>query len=196
MNAHQNARTTPLGRATLVRRVLEEGWSARPRRQRSGSVSGPSASGSPAIGEGAWLACTTAARRRRVANRLPDPWVDMIVRLRREYRMTGQEIAERLRLPRSTVAGHLTRLGLGRLAALEPSEPARRYNRARAGELVHFDVKKLARFRRIGHRITGDRHRQNSKVVGSSSTLRSTTPPGSPMSRSCRTRNASRPLAS
>jgi transposase InsO family protein len=88
----------------------------------------------------------------------------MIVRLRREYRMTGQEIAERLQLPRSTVAGHLTRLGLGRLAALEPSEPARRYNRARAGELVHFDVKKLARFIRIGHRITGDRHRQNSKV--------------------------------
>jgi DNA-binding transcriptional ArsR family regulator len=49
----------------------------------------------------------------------------MIVRLRREYRMTGQEIAERLDLPRSTVAGHLTPLGLGRLAALEPSEPAR-----------------------------------------------------------------------
>ena len=78
--------------------------------------------------------------------------------------MTGQEIAERLHLPRSTVAGHLSGYGLGRLAALEPSEPARRYNRARAGELVHFDVKKLARFIRIGHRITGDRHRQNSKV--------------------------------
>jgi transposase InsO family protein len=43
------------------------------------------------------------------------------------------------------------------LAALEPSEPARRYSRARAGELVHLDVKKLARFRRVGHRITGDR---------------------------------------
>jgi hypothetical protein len=33
----------------------------------------------------------------------------MIVRLRRDYRMTGQEIAERLGLPRGTVAGHLTR---------------------------------------------------------------------------------------
>jgi transposase InsO family protein len=75
--------------------------------------------------------------------------------------MTGEEIAERLRLPRSTVASNLRRLGLGRLAALEPSEPARRYNRARAGELVHLDVKKLARFRRIGHRITGDRRGQS-----------------------------------
>jgi transposase InsO family protein len=40
----------------------------------------------------------------------------------------------------------------------------RRYNRARAGELVHFDVKKLARFCHIGHRITGDRRGQNSTV--------------------------------
>ena len=78
--------------------------------------------------------------------------------------MTGEEIGDRLHLARSTVAGHLHRLGLGRLAALEPSEPARRHNRARAGELVHLDVKKLARFRRVGHRITGDRRGQNSKV--------------------------------
>jgi hypothetical protein len=38
----------------------------------------------------------------------------MVVRLRRDYRMTGEEIAARLRLARSTVAGHLARLGLGR----------------------------------------------------------------------------------
>jgi transposase InsO family protein len=63
----------------------------------------------------------------------------------------------RLCLPRSTVAGHLRRLGLGRLAALGPSSPARQYIRARAGELVHLYVKKLACFRRVGHRITGDR---------------------------------------
>ncbi len=38
---------------------------------------------------------------------LPASWFTMIARLRREYRMTGEEIAVRLRLPRSTVAGHL-----------------------------------------------------------------------------------------
>jgi transposase InsO family protein len=89
----------------------------------------------------------------------------MIARPRREYRMSGEKIALRLRLPGSTVASHLRRLGLARLAALELSEPARRYSRARAGELVHLDVKKLACFRRIGHRITGDR-RQGSEGAG------------------------------
>jgi len=38
-------------------------------------------------------------------------------------------------MARSTVAGWLTRLGLGRLAALEPKAPVRRYQRERPGEL-------------------------------------------------------------
>src|SRR4029434_4841432 len=62
-----------------------------------------------------------------VAHTLPAPWLPMIARLRREYRMTGEEIALRLRLPRSTVASHLRRLGLGRLATLAPRAAATRY---------------------------------------------------------------------
>jgi transposase InsO family protein len=158
MNAHKNARTTPFGRAVMVRRVLQEGW----------SVSAVAASFEVSTRTvRKWLARfrrdgragleNRSSAPHLVANKLPAPWLAMITRLRREYRMTGEEIAVRLRLPRSTVASHLRRLGLGRLAALEPSEPARRYSRARAGELIHLDVKKLARFRRIGHRITGDR---------------------------------------
>jgi transposase InsO family protein len=165
MNAHQNARTTPLGRATLVRRVLEEGWSRKAAAEAFGLSERTVAKWLARYRQAALAGLRNrSSAARQVANRLPQPWITMIVRLRREYRMTGQEIAERLGLPRSTVAGHLTRLGLGRLAALEPSEPARRYNRARAGELIHLDTKKLARFARIGHRITGDRHGQNSKV--------------------------------
>ena len=34
---------------------------------------------------------------------------------------------------------------------------SRRYERARVGELVHLDIKKLARIIRPGHRVTGDR---------------------------------------
>jgi transposase InsO family protein len=166
MNAHKNARTTPFGRAVMIRRVLQEGWSV------------TAAAGSFEVSTRTvrkWLARFRREGRagldnrssapHLVANKLPAPWLTMIARLRREYRMTGEEIALRLRLPRSTVASHLRRLGLGRLAALEPSEPARRYSRARAGELVHLDIKKLARFRRIGHRITGDR-RQGSEGAG------------------------------
>jgi hypothetical protein len=37
--------------------------------------------------------------------------------------------------------------------------------RKRPGELLHLDVKKLGRFRRVGHRITGDRTR-NSRHAG------------------------------
>jgi hypothetical protein len=48
-------------------------------------------------------------------------------------------------------------LGLNRLAALEPAEPVRRYQREHPGELIHIDIKKLGRFERTGHRITGKR---------------------------------------
>ena len=43
----------------------------------------------------------------------------------------------------------------------------RRYERERPGELIHIDIKKLGKFNRIGHRITGDRTGQsNSRGVG------------------------------
>ena len=43
----------------------------------------------------------------------------------------------------------------------------RRYERAHPGELIHIDIKKLGRFDRVGHRITGDRTGQsNSRGVG------------------------------
>jgi transposase InsO family protein len=61
-----------------------------------------------------------------VANKLPAPWLTMAVRLRRDYRMSGKEITERLQLPRSSIASQLRRLRLGWLAALEPGEPVRR----------------------------------------------------------------------
>ena len=84
-------------------------------------------------------------------------WIGLAPKLRREYRLTGEEIASRFGLPRSTVAGWLTRMGLGRLSALDPKEPARRYQRECPDELLHLDIKRLPRFEGIGHRITGNR---------------------------------------
>src|SRR5207237_9322916 len=61
----------------------------------------------------------------------------------------------------------LRRLGLSRIRDLEPAEPARRYERATPGEMIHIDIKKLGRFDKIGHRITGDRTGQsNGRGVG------------------------------
>lgn len=97
-----------------------------------------------------------SSRARRIANRLSDPLIAKIAALRHQ-RLTGAAIARRLRVPRSTVAAWLKRLGLGRLRLLEPRSPVQRYERAKAGELLHLDIKKLGRFQRPGHRATGSR---------------------------------------
>jgi transposase InsO family protein len=92
-----------------------------------------------------------------VANRTRPRLVARIETLRRR-RLIGRVIAARLSMARSTVAGVLRRAGMGTLRLLDPPEPVVRYVRERAGELLHLDVKKLGRFWRPGHRVTGDRH--------------------------------------
>jgi hypothetical protein len=71
----------------------------------------------------------------------------------RRQRYTGRQIATEVGVSAATVSRILRRLGLNRLAALEPAEPIRRYERA--GELIHLDIKKLGRIGSVGHRITG-----------------------------------------
>ena len=85
----------------------------------------------------------------------------------RRQRCTGKQIAAEVGVSAATVSRILKRLGLNRLAALEPAEPVRRYERAAPGEKLHIDIKKLGKFNRIGHRITGDRNGQsNTRGVG------------------------------
>ena len=56
---------------------------------------------------------------------------------------------------------------LSRIRDLDPPEPVRRYERDHPGELIHIDIKKLGRFDRVGHRITGDRTGQsNARGIG------------------------------
>jgi transposase InsO family protein len=160
MSAHKNARTTPHGRAVMVRRIEEEGRTA-------AAVAAAFAVSERTVRK--WLARYRAegpaglqdrsSRALTVANRLSEAWVGMVLRLRRDGRLTAAEIAAKLQLARSTVATHLAAAGLGRLSRLEPAAPVRRYQRQRPGELVHLDVKKLARFQRVGHRITGSRRK-------------------------------------
>ena len=85
----------------------------------------------------------------------------------RRQRHTGAQIAADVGVSAATVSRVLKRLGLNRLSALEPAEPIRRYERAAPGEIIHIDIKKLGKFSRIGHRITGDRTGQsNARGVG------------------------------
>src|SRR5262249_23763445 len=83
----------------------------------------------------------------------------------RQQRMSGPAIARELSMPISTVGIILRRLGLGKLAALEPKPAVVRYERQRPGELIHIDTKRLGRIAAVGHRITGDR-RDTTRGVG------------------------------
>jgi transposase InsO family protein len=99
-------------------------------------------------------------------NQTPQAICETVEALRRQ-RYGGEQIAKQLAIAPATVSRILRRLGLNRLNALEPTEPVRRYERERPGELIHIDIKKLGKFNRIGHRITGDRTGQsNSRGVG------------------------------
>ena len=95
----------------------------------------------------------------RIRHRTSAAKVRRIVGLRRQRR-TGWQIAERLGLPPSTVHAVLRREGLSRLSMLDPKPAVQRYERERPGELVHLDTKPLARIRRVGHRIHGDRSKR------------------------------------
>ena len=157
MNMHKNARLMPQGRLLLVQRVTERGWTV-------GSAAG--AAGLSERQAYRWLARyraggTAALRDRssapqRCHHQVPAERVAEIERRRRQ-RLSGPAIARQMGMPVATVGGILRRLGLGKLAALEPRPPVVRYQRERPGELLHIDTKKLGRIEAVGHRITGDR---------------------------------------
>jgi transposase-like protein len=144
MKLHGNA-ARPEGRATMVRRVLEEGVALTEAAEAAGvsaRTAGKWVRRYRAEGEAGLLDRSSAPRR--VANATPPERVEAIAALRR-VRLTGPEIAETLGMATSTVSAVLLRIGLGRLSRLGPEEPVRRYERSRPGELIHIDVKKLGR---------------------------------------------------
>jgi len=65
-----------------------------------------------------------------------------------------------LALSRATVSRVLRRNGMNRLASLDPPPPVVRYEHTRPGSLIHFDIKRLAKIVKPGHRVHGDRTRE------------------------------------
>ena len=162
MNIHKNARLTPHSRGELVRRVVVE-------RQSPMSVATDMGVSIRTVhkwvaryrGEGEAGLADRSSRPHRLRRPTPPETVERIETLRRQ-RWTGKRIALAVGLSTATVSRVLRRLGLNRIKDLEPAQPVRRYEREHPGELIHIDIKKLARFERIGHRITGDRaHRSD-----------------------------------
>jgi len=154
MQLHANAAVSLIKRRQLVERVLEQGWSiadAARAAEISSRTCGKWVSRFRADGE--WGLLDRSSAPRVVANRTEERRIEAIAALRR-LRFTGPEIAETLGMALSTVSGILTRIGMGRLGRIG-LEPAERYERARPGELIHIDVKKLGRIARPGHRVLG-----------------------------------------
>ena len=160
MQLHGNAALTPNQRLRLARRVVEDGWSlgeAAEAAEVSERTARKWVDRYRVEGEAGLVDRSSSPRSQPSAT--PDDRIEAIAALRR-LRFSGQEIASCLGMALSTVQGILTRIGLGKLSRLEPPEPPNRYERRRAGELLHVDVKKLGRIQGgAGHRAHGSRRR-------------------------------------
>jgi transposase InsO family protein len=158
MNVHKNARLTPFGRERIVKQVLERVLTP----ATASAVAGVSLRTiykwlSRFKKEGAVGLCDRRSRPKRLRCALSVKQRQRIEELRRERR-PYREIAKGVKAPLSTVARYVRTLGLNRLEIFDPKPPVQRYEHERPGELVHLDTKRLGRFRRPGHRVTGNRH--------------------------------------
>jgi transposase InsO family protein len=164
MDYHQNARLTVHSRERLARLVLEHGYTLKAaamafhvsektaakwvRRYRQYGAAGLE---------------DLSSKPHRSPRQTPFTLLEKVFQLRRQRR-NGWQIAREVGLSRATVSRILRRAGLNRLRSLDPPPPVVRYEHPRPGDLVHFDIKRLARIRKPGHRITGDRHNESRGV--------------------------------
>jgi len=166
MNSHKHARLTPIGRALLVSRVLDEGWSVAAASQAAGVSKHTGYKWLARFkAEGSAGLTDRSSRPRRCPRALSRQEQDQLEELRRQ-RWPLWRIAVQARRGIGTVSRCMKRLGLSRLKSLQPPEPVVRYERAAPGELLHLDTKKLGRIDGVGHRITGDRTRNRNRGIG------------------------------
>jgi transposase InsO family protein len=166
MNVHKNARLTVFGRERIVLQIAS-GQTPKAVSEAVGVCSGTVRKWVERYRhEGLAGLRDRSSRPHRLRKPTPQAVVEQVETLRRARR-TGKQIAAELTISPATVSRILKRLGLNRIDALEPAVLVRRYERDKPGEMIHIDIKKLGRFNRIGHRITGDRKGQsNSRGVG------------------------------
>jgi transposase InsO family protein len=166
MDSHKNARLTPKGREAMVRSVVDDGLTkAAAARQFNTSAKTVAKWVDRFRKDGVEALRDRSSRPHSSPGQTPPAACAKVEALRRA-RYTGKQIAVELDLSAATVSRILRRLGLNKLAALEPCEPVRRYERERPGEMIHLDIKKLNRFDEPGHRVTGNRRAGRSEGAG------------------------------
>jgi len=157
MHTHPNARLTPVGRERLVRRHIQGDEPLADLATQAGISVRTADKWLARYRSGGANDLVDRRSRRRSQERTLDPQqLQRAIGLRHE-RCPLRRIARLLAAPLSTVGRTLKAIGLGRLKNLQPPVPVRRYQWAQTGDMIHVDIKQLARFKRVGHRITGDR---------------------------------------
>ena len=151
--SHAKSKLTPSGRLLLVRRVLEDGW--------------PPAHAAAMAGvsrqtvhkwvrrfrdEGLEGLEDRSSRAHRCPHRTDARVEAAVLEMRSSIRRGPHRIAGRLHLSPSTIHAILARHGVSKLSRLDRTTgqpirvgPVVRYERARPGELIHVDVKKIGR---------------------------------------------------
>ena len=145
--AHPRARLTPLGRRLLVDRVLELGWTPAAAADAAGVSRATCYKWVRRFREEGDAGLVDRSSRPAVCPGALGPKVErQILRARRRLKRGPHHLAAVLGRPRSTIYGVLRRHGRSRLDHTDrPTGVSIRYERDRPGELVHIDVKKLAR---------------------------------------------------
>jgi len=154
MDIHHNARLTFQCRVSLATSVIEHGLTLnkaaalfRVSRQTAGKwVRRFRCGGVAALYD-------HSSQPRHSPTRISADQTALIEQLRRQ-RWTGVRIAQSTGLSRATISRVLTRLHLNKARMLEPRIPILRYEHPSPGDLLHIDIKKLARIVKPGHRIT------------------------------------------
>lgn len=161
------AKLNAFGRRLLCERIMA-GWSVR----RAAEALGVSRQWAYVLwrrfqveGEAAFIA---RSRRPHRSPRRSPAWLERrIARARRRLRWGPLRLSWLLGRARSTIYGVLCRLGLRRIRLLDPARPpARRYERAVPGDLIHVDTKKLGRVPRGGGKRVWELKRTGRGDVG------------------------------
>lgn len=161
MDYHKNASLTVLSRERMVRLVIEQGWTFKAAAEKF-EVSAKTAAKWVQRYRQLGLAGLRdrSSRPHRCPRQTSSFLVERVLSFRR-LRYNGWRIARELGLSRATVSRILRRAGLSRVGWLDPPSPVMRYEHQHPGDMIHFDIKCLARIVQPGSRVTGRREKRS-----------------------------------
>ena len=156
MNVHSLAKTTPLCRWSIVKRVLIV-------QEPVATVARDNSISSRTVykwlqrfrREGFLGLFDRSSRPHSCPKRLSVELI-MFVHWLRLKEKTAAAIAAMLKQARSTVARWIKRLRMRKLSEIPSPASVQRYEHEHPGDMLHLDIKRLARIERPGKRVTGD----------------------------------------